>query len=594
MHCACLLLLFPAVLPLLGGLAPAQSQRDDLTPLEIAYTTAVAEDLASFEIELEVRNVARPTLRVAMPNWTPGAYGIRRYGERVEDLTAHTGEGGQLPVLRLDHQTWSIDCEGISTVRVSYRVPVARGWRGRQPDPDQKVTGLRLEGPASYLYVVGEKERPVTARYRLPEGWRLANGLLATADPLVRAARDYDTFIDAPGILGRFEERSFSVAGTDFRCVYFENEQNYDFDLDAFAGIVQRIVANQGELYGSFPFADYVFLFSIPGGGGLEHLNSTSIGLDPVRQKEDPEDGASVVSHEFFHAWNVKRIRPAVLGPFEYEHENYTNNLYVSEGWTSYFGDLTLARTGIWSEREYLDHLARVISAEQSKERRREHSVEWASRNVWHRSADEEGPRVDYYGKGEMLGALIDLKMRHDTGGRKNLNDVMRLLNRWFAERGVGFAEDDIERACTAVSNVDFGEFFARHVAGTVDPPLAEILGYAGLDYAEEVIACDFPFALRGRRVGGRPGQAVDGDGPRPGETLVSAAGAEFAGASAFLRDRAAGDKVALILEAQDGARRELEVELVAGRTVTARLSLSPAATTEQLQLRAAWLGSAD
>src|SRR5262249_61504849 len=130
--------------------------------------------------------------------------------------------------------------------------------------------------------------------------------------------------------------------------------QVYDFDLSAFADVCRRIAAYQGNLFGSFPFPNYVFLFTLPGGGGLEHLNSTSIGLDPGSMKADVKAGASVTAHEFFHLWNVKRIRPATLGPFEYEHEDYTSDLYVCEGWTSYYGDLTLVRTGIIDPKPYL------------------------------------------------------------------------------------------------------------------------------------------------------------------------------------------------------------------------------------------------
>ncbi len=577
---------------LAGADLPAQAQRDDLTPLEIAYTTTVSEDRRTLEIEMTVGALARPRLHLAMPNWTPGAYGIRRFGERVDGLRATDGGGRELEIAEMDFQSWSVDTAGVERVVVRYSVPSTRGWWGQQPDEEAAITGVRINGPSTYLYVPGAKELPVTSSYVLPEGWRVANGLLDAGGPLRKRAKDYDTFIDAPGILGVFEERSFDVGGTRFRCVYFENEQEYDFDLDAFTAIVEKIVRHQGELFGSFPFADYVFLFHIPGGGGLEHLNSTSIGLRADAQRADPRAGASVTSHEFFHAWNVKRIRPVTLGPFEYEHENYTGNLWVSEGWTSYFGDLTLCRTGIWSREEYLDHLAGVISREQSKVRRKEHSVYWASRNAWHRDQpDETEPRVDYYGKGEMLGALIDIKMRHESGGRANLDDFMRFCNRWFAERGVGFEEGDVERLCTAISNHDFTEFFARHVRGTMDPPFAEIFRLAGVEYTEEVIPCGFPFALRGSRVGGRRGQEPEEGMPRPGETVVAVDGADWAGAEAALRGRQPGDEVLLRLRSGE-EERELRVTLIEKPTVIADLAFVPAPTPAQRTLREAWLGS--
>lgn len=472
----------PLLLSLAGPWAVAQTNRDDLTPLEIAYTTRVSAQSTGLQITIDVANLRRPFTHLAMPNWTPGAYGIGRYGERVQDLEVMGDSGQSLYVTQMDHQTWSVDTDGVDRMRVSYSLPAARGRRGAGPEAGGPLTGFQVSGPNSYLYIRGAKDVPVEARYVVPQGWRVANGLLTGTDPLVRRARDYDTFIDAPTIYGIFKDYHFEVNGTPFTCVFFENNQNYDFDVEGFVEICRKIAEYQGNFYGSFPFPNYVFLFRLPGGGGLEHLNSTSIGLGPERMKSDVTAGASVTSHEFFHTWNVKRIRPAVLGPFEYEHANYTGNLWVSEGWTSYFGDLTLLRTGIISRSDFLSLFERYIGRELNKEARKENSVYWASRNVWNRGA---GPRVDYYAKGEILGAAIDLKIRYETDNRKSLDDVMRFLNRWFAERGVGFEEGDIERACTAISNYDFGEFFARHVYGTMDPPLKEYLAYAGIAYEE-------------------------------------------------------------------------------------------------------------
>lgn len=588
----CILLLF-AVAASSALQSPAQENRDDLTPLEIAYTTTVLEDRRTLRIEVDIAHVARPTLRLAMPNWLPGTYFIGRFGEAVKDLAA-LGDGEKpLEVTRIDHQTWSIATAGTTRVRASYTVPPRARRFGPPEDASGPRTGISFQGPSTYVHVVGAKDRPVTARYVVPEGWKVANGLLRTDREDVRRARDYDTFADAPTIAGTFKETRFEVGGTPFTCVFFNQEQKYDFDLDGFTGLVRRIVTCQGRLFGSFPFPDYVFLFTLPGGGGLEHLNSTSIGLSPEGMKRDVRDGASVTSHEFFHAWNVKRIRPEVLGPFEYEHENYTSNLWVSEGWTSYFGDLTLVRTGIISRDEYLRLLEGFIRTEWNKDARHRHSVAWASRNVWHRTPDEP-TRVDYYAKGEMLGAVIDLTIRHETGNRLSLDDVMRFLNRWFAERGAGFAEGDVERACTAVSNHDFGEFFARHVHGTLDPPLAEALAHAGIAYEERRLDADFPFAWRGAeggiRVAGRRGETPPaGDGPRGGDLIISLAGEAPDDPTAFLARNPPGAEVELAF-LRGGEKLTAKVKLQEKKLMIPRLGFVAAPTELQQRIRDSWL----
>jgi predicted metalloprotease with PDZ domain len=191
-----------------------------------------------------------------------------------------------------------------------------------------------------------------------------------------------------------------------------------------------------------------------------------------------------------------------------------------------------------------------------------------------------------------MLGALIDLKIRHETDNNKSLNDVMRFFNRWFAEQNVGFKEGDVERACTAISNYDFAEFFARHVYGTVDPPLAEYFAYAGIDYSEDVIPCSFPFSLRGTRIVGRRTSA-ESKGPKPGEAIIKIVGQEILDPNAILRLHKPGDTLTLTL-AEGDTQREVEVTLIDKPKVTATLKVNPNATEKQNRIRHAWLNSVD
>ncbi len=194
---------------------------------------------------------------------------------------------------------------------------------------------------------------------------------------------------------------------------------------------------------------------------------------------------------------------------------------------------------------------------------------------------------------------MIDLRMRHLTDNRSSLNDVMRFLNRWFAESDVGFEESDIERACTALSNHDFGEFFARHVYGTLDPPVEEILAYAGIEYSEDVITASFPFKLLGTRIPGSSSEDADEEPdmsvPQPGERIESIDGEEFSssGKSDFLRAHQPGDVVELTLS-RKGEERQLEVALVAKRSMIPQLEYMQSPTEMQLRIREAWLTSVE
>ena len=585
-------------LVLVSGLefAVAQENRDDLILPVISYTVKVLPDLRSLEVTLHVGRVHTDHLRVAMPNWSPGAYRLHNAGKNVKELRAVNAQtGAALDALRIDHATWSISTAGIGDVRIRYVVPPGRR-RFMPGQQSKKPEGLHIQGPVTYMYVVGHKDRPVTCRYELPEGWDIANGMIPTEDRFVRTARDYDTFIDCPTMLGHFKTKEFRVGATPFACVYFDLTGSYDFDLDACTDVVRRIVETEGGVFGSYPFFKYFFLFTVTGGGGgggLEHLNSTSIGLSGPALRSDPKAIASITAHEFFHTWNVKRIRPKTLGPFEYEHENYTGNLWVSEGWTSYYGDLSMLRANITALDQYLQSMASKMSRELSKPRSHEHSVYWASRNVWHRYRNEpEGRRVDYYGKGEYLGLLIDLMIREKTDNKKSLDDVMRFLNRWFAERWIGFEEGDIERACTAVSNYDFSEFFARHVRGTVDPPIAEILSYAGLEFTRVEMPPALPFVHREDATGHLHvrfvNTALREKGIQRGDLIVAIDGKKDYDLSTLLARHQPGDTVTLSLKGRKKVQ-DVEVSLAPGR-IRATIRPMKGATPKQLRIRQSWM----
>lgn len=574
----------------------AQSNRDDMTPLDLDYTLTVLESKKGVHIQLDIGRNTRSEIRVAMPNWAPGAYRITRYGDKVQNLKAIDAKTQkELAVEKLDHQTWAIPTGGIERISVSYDIPEMEGRFASGADRDQAPTGFHFQGPATFLYVVDGKHLPIDITYKVPEGWKVANGLHQKEDPMQRWTTDYDTFADCPTIVGRYEQRTFTVRDVPFHCIYFNPQQKYDFDMDAYAAMTKKIVEVQGDIFGGFPFPHYWFLFSIGagGGGGLEHLNSTSIGLSSGALRNSVTSGASVTSHEFFHAWNVKRIHPKVLGPFEYEHENYTGNLWVSEGWTSYYGDLTLARCGVMTRDAYLGQIKNTIAFEWSKEGHQRHSVYWASRNVWHRT-EGEPPRVDYYATGEILGLLIDLKIRHETKNQKSLDDVMRFLNRWFGVRRVGFEEDDIERACTAVSNFDFGPFFARHVRGTVTPPFAEYLKYAGINYEESKSDVDFPFALTDnddgtKTVRMRRAAAARDDGLERGDVIVAVTGTTMADVKEFMKTKKAGDAVEIEYKRGE-EKKKTTVKLVARPNANAKIEWIAEPTPLQAAIRESWI----
>jgi predicted metalloprotease with PDZ domain len=466
-----------AILAVLLAL-PARAQEAVPRP-SLAFEVDVTQpEGGAVRVVMTVAQNVQDEVQVSIPAWAPGAYRIVKYAKAVKNVTAEGPGGGKLEVAPTDDQTWKVKTGRAGTFTVRYELAVEKG----RMDKDH----CYLAGPDTYFYLVGRKETPCRVRFRLPEGWKVGTGLEPDGDAF--KARDYDTFIDCPTELGKFELHEFDEDGARFQLVIHSKGP---VDGKRLTEMCRKIVKEQNRYFpGPLPFKRYVFLYHFRdgvGGRGLEHLNSTDISMSYDAIRLAPMLAASVTSHEYYHLWNVKRIRPAELGPFDYTGIVRSKALWLMEGGTSYFGDRALARAGIWTEEQYLAHLAGEVEALQNNPDRRVTSVEQASWTVWDR---KDYPRVDYYNKGELLGLLIDLRMRSASGGAKTLDDVMRHLYETYVtgpagegkgEIGVGFPEGGILKAVETVSGQDWKDFFAKYVSGVEELPYADVFGAAGL-----------------------------------------------------------------------------------------------------------------
>jgi len=309
-------------------------------------------------------------------------------------------------------------------------------------------------------------------------------------------ADSYDTFVDASIVLSPLmEQTSFEYHGVTYYLAFI-GRGNYDKQkITADVGTVAR---NLVDLMGGAPFKKYVFFLSARSGrgaGGLEHLNSTDISFSAFETHSSREVYSRfifVAAHEFFHLWNVKRIRPAILGPFDYTKEQNTRNLYVSEGMTSYWAALGMRRSGFWSRQEYFDEVATQIDQLQSAAGRKIMSVELSSWDTWNRGDNAANTHIDYYNKGELLGNLLDLEIRYRTGNKRSLTDVFLYLYKNNGLPKPGFEErrgfrDAVELITreAAPGAADFGDFFAKYVSGTDEIPWNDFLDHAGLELVE-------------------------------------------------------------------------------------------------------------
>ena len=479
-----LLLLATAAVPL----GSARGEQEAVPRLAVSYAVdASAPESGKIRVTMNVRNNVEDDVAVSIPAWAPGAYRIVKYAKQVSNIEAATRDGKKLEVLTVDDQTWTVKAGGWDRFSITYELAVDKN----RMDKDHCF----IAGPDTYFYLVNHKDAPCSVGFSLPDGWKVGTGL--EADGPFYKGRDYDTFIDCPTELGRFELFSFEADGATYELVVHAKGP---LDGAKLSEMCRRIVVQQNKVLGPPPFKRYVFLYHFrdgSGGRGLEHLNSTDITMPYNAIKIEPYLAASVTSHEYFHLWNVKRLRPAELGPFDYTQIVRSKALWMCEGVTSYYGDRGLVQAGIWKEQQYLDHLASEIETLQNNPDRKVTPIEKASQSVWDR---KDWPRVDYYNKGELLGLLMDLKIRSASRGEKSFDDVVRRLYEQYVVGpskqgkgpiGVGFPEDGILKALNEVSGEDWKTFYADHIRGVKELPYQEIFEGAGL--APAIVVTDTP-----------------------------------------------------------------------------------------------------
>ena len=575
---------------------PGSAQDAAAPPVAVTYALDVTDPKSGIaRVEMRIENNRDDEVTLGIPIWAPGSYRVVSYYLGVQDLEAEV-DGKKVPVAATDHKSlWTVKTGGASrfTVRYSLKPGEVMPLRGHLT-----AEHYDLQGPSAWLFVKDRMNGPHKVTFKLPADWKVGTGL-KKLDSDAYGERDYDTFIDCPIELGTFDLHTFTEGGVAYEIVVHATET---FDAPKLVDTCRRIVAEQARMFGGAPFERYVFLYHFRnqvGGAGLEHLNSTHITYMMSRIKGDPATIASLTSHEFFHLWNVKRIRPKELGPFDYTQPVRSKALWLSEGVTSYYGDLTLARAGLWTPAVYFDHLSREVNDLQDNPARKTQSVEQSSWTVWDRARGDLTTSIDYYNKGELLGWLLDMKIRVATGGRKSFDDVMRHLYRTGVVEpakagrgpiGVGFEEDGILKAVNAVSGQDFSGFFTKYIAGTEELPYAEVLGEAGLSFSRKKA---LPLSLRDVRVSSEPIADTEAkqEGIRRGDRIVKVGDVEVATADDIakaLELLKVGEKVAVHLKRRD-EEGELRKELTVrdGRYV---VGFSSTATEAQKALLEGWL----
>jgi len=595
-----------------SNVAAAQGTNRAAAVPEISYTVSMPQPYTHLlNVELRVRGDSLPPqLNLVMPVWTPGSYLVREFGRHVQDFAAIDANGRALAWRKTNKNTWRIETGGAREVRATYQV-YANELTVRTNELNDRHAFWN--NAALLMYPEGQLRAPSTLKVVPFGNWKVATGLPAVQGrENTFRAENFDVLYDSPVEVGTFRTLNFEVRGVPHRIV-IDGEGNYD--PERLRRDFQKIVEASVQMMGDVPYKDYTFILHLraTGGGGLEHLNSTAIIVQRFnfRPETTYRSFLSLVAHEFFHVWNVKLIRPDVLGPFDYTQENYTRLLWVAEGITDYYEYILLRRAGLITDKEYLDIMARAIQNLQNRPGRRELSLEEASFDAWikyyRQDENSVNSQVSYYDKGGIVGMLLDLEIRKRSNGAKSLDDVLRSLYNEYAKGGRNYTPEDFQRVSEQMAGASLNQFFSRYVRGTEELDYNAALNAAGLQLVttgtSDPAKPAAPKAYLGanfRQDGDRlaitnvlAGTPAYDQGLNAFDQIVALDGARvnLQTFNALLDEKRPGDEIRLTVFRQDDLRH-ITIKLGARTEGDYRIVPIKNPTTEQARLYESWLNA--
>jgi predicted metalloprotease with PDZ domain len=457
--------------------------------MRISYSVSVerpTDHRADFVLDIE--GVGGPSLDIVLPSWVPGSYKIRDPARNVRALRASAMPSeAPLDVQRVDKARWRVAVGAEPSVRVRYTV---YGHALITEGLDVTAEHLFLNAGLCLPYVDGHKDAPYELALHVPAGWTVVTELKEVErHPPTYRAESYDELVDSPVDCGTPVVLTITPKGIPHRLVLCGVGGNYE--VHRLETDVGKIVEATAKLFGGLPMPRYTFFYHLTDrrDGGLEHRTSTSIVVPRTmfRPESDYQKFLDISSHEYFHLFNVKRIRPKVLGPFDYTKENYTRLLWVMEGTTDYYTPLLVRRAGLRSPSKYLEGVAEAIRRYLEVPGRLVRSLEEASLTSWidlYQPYEETvNQSVSYYLKGGLVSMCLDLEIRHRTENRSSLDAVMRHLWTGYGAQEKGIGEEEMRPIAEKVTGLDLGDFFRKYVAGTDEVDFAAFARHAGLSF---------------------------------------------------------------------------------------------------------------
>ncbi|WP_414564931.1 MULTISPECIES: M61 family metallopeptidase [unclassified Anabaena] len=442
-----------------------------------------------FEVTLQLINHSSTILDLKMPVWTPGSYLVREYAKNLQDFAAFA-QDEPLPWRKISKNHWQVNTSGVSEVTVRYRM-FANELSVRTNHLD--TTHGYFNGAAIFFRLPGWESLPINITVVPPHpDWRVTTSLPQVSNQAhTFSAADFDTLVDSPFEIGNHQSYHFEVLGKPHELAIWGqgNLQSQRIIAD-----IQKVIQVEAQMFGGLPYERYIFLLHLfaQAYGGLEHKNCCSLIYQRFgfRSQDKYERFVQLVAHEFFHLWNVKRIRPKGLEVFDYEQENYTPSLWFCEGTTSYYDLLIPLRAGIYDAKSYLNHLSKEITRFLTTPGRKVQPLSESSFDAWIKlyrpDTNSNNSQMSYYLKGEMVSLLLDLLIRARHGNQRSLDDVMRQMWWKFGQAEIGYTPEQLQEVMESVAGVDLGNFCDRYLDSTDELPFNQYLEPFGLQLLAE------------------------------------------------------------------------------------------------------------
>lgn len=572
--------------------------------MNIEFELSFTEPQAHYvDVKMKITGLSQSYVDLVMPVWQPGSYLIREFSKNVERFQAKTPQG-PADFNKIKKNIWRIQTDNQKALEVIYRV-YAFEVSVRTSFVDDSRAFLSPTG--IFMYPEGYLHNASTVKVIPFKNWnRVTTGLPSADAAFTYIAKDFDILFDSPIEVGTQDVFSFNASGVKHD-VAMVSGGNYNPEV--LKKDMAKIVDYQTSIFGVNPNSYYTFIVHNyeSGRGGLEHLNSTVLGAtrNGYTNPSIYYSYLRLVAHEYFHLWNIKRMRPVELGPFNYSEENYTTNLWISEGFTTYYSSKSLAKTGFNTDLEFANIMAASVAGIENTIGAKYQSAAQSSFDTWivHYRPNENSPNssVSYYSKGEVIGALMDLAIIHATKGAKSLDDVMKAMYEKGEAEGKGFTETAFKHMVEKIAGIDFTEFWKKYVYGTDALEYDKYFGYAGLKVVNEN-AGKYDLWLGTGNTSDRGvvtitsvarGSAAWNDGLNVNDIVLAADGKAVEGnleEVIKLMGKKAGDQIVFSIK-RNGLLRDIPVTLTNRSLLKLKVSVDPNATAMQKAVFRKWAG---